>query len=72
MGEFEVHAGVGGFEVEAFLSDGGKFAVEVFIGEGAGVLEIAQAVVGEEMQIAVGDDGFEGLAAFVGDTMLGA
>lgn len=69
---FGEHDVVGGARVavETILTEEIEFALEVRIGERTRVLEITQTLVGEEMQITVRDDGFEGALAAVGDTML--
>ena len=56
---------------EAVFTDPGEFGLEVLIGHGAGVLEFAQALVGEDMQVTIGDDGFEGAATVVRFAVLG-
>ena len=74
-------AGFGGSGIEGIdlgqgmlferVTDESQFFVEVLIGEGAGVLEITQALVGEDMEVTIGDEGFEGTAAIVRLAMFG-
>ena len=56
--------------VIALLADLLQFGLEVGIGEGAGVLEVAQAGIGEDVEVAIGDECFEGSAAVIGLIML--
>ena len=69
VGEHEV---VGGARVDAVVlgTDCFEFAQEVFIGHRARVLEFAQTLVGEEIEVAIRDDLFEGLLAGIGDRVL--
>ena len=53
------------------VTDVVQFFLEVLIGEGAGILEITQALVGEDMEVTIGDEGFEGTAAVVRLAMFG-
>ena len=70
VGEHEV---VGGARVDAVVlgTDRFKFALEVFIGHRAGVLEFSQTLVGEEIEVTIGDEGFEVTATVIGDTVFG-
>ena len=52
------------------LAEGFEFGLEVGIGEGARVLEVAQTGIGEGMKITIGDECFEGSAAVIGLIML--
>ena len=54
----------------ALLADLLQFGLEVGIGEGARVLEVAQAGIGEDVEVSVGDECFEGSAAVIGFVML--
>ena len=45
--------------------------VELFIREGTGILEVAQVFVGEDMEVAIGDDRLERAPTAVGDAVLG-
>ena len=47
------------------LAEGGKFGLELGIGEGAGILEITQAGIGEDVEVSIGDECFEGTTAVV-------
>lgn len=71
VGEVVGHDGGGVGFGEAVFTDPGEFGLEVLIGHGAGVLEFAQALVGEDMQVTIGDDGFEGAATVVRFAVLG-
>ena len=52
------------------LAQGFEFGLEVGIGEGARVLEIAQAGIGEDVEVSIGNECFEGSAAVVRFVML--
>ena len=47
------------------LAEGFEFGLEVGIGEGAGILEVAQAGIGEDVEVSIGDECFEGTTAVV-------
>lgn len=56
---------------EAVFTDPGEFGLEVLVGHGARVLKFAQTLVGEDMQVTIGDDGFKGAATVVRFAVLG-
>ena len=70
VGELVLHRIIGG-DVEALVADEGEFALEIVVGESTRVLEIAETGVGEDVQVAVGDERFEGTAALIGFGVLG-
>ena len=53
-----------GMFLEVF-AEGGKFGLEVGIGEGARVLEITQAGIGEDVEVSIGDECFKGPTAVI-------
>ena len=53
------------------ITDLGEFGLEDLIGHSAGILEFAQAFVGEDVQVTIGDCSFEGAAAVVRFVVLG-
>ena len=57
--------------VIALGADGFEFLGELLVGKDTGVLELTKAIVGDEGDITIGDDGFKGTAAFVGFAVLG-
>jgi len=69
VGEHEVVGGAG-VAVVVLGTDRFKFALEVFIGHRAGVLEFSQTLVGEEIEVTIGDEGFEGTATVIGFVVL--
>ena len=64
VGEVVIHDGFG-VAFLVLITDLGEFGLEDLIGHSAGILEFAQAVVGEDVQVAIGDCGFEGAATVV-------
>ena len=66
------HEVVGGTGVDAVVlgADRFEFALEFEIGHRAGVLEFAQTLVGEEIEVTIWDDLSEGLLAGIGDRVL--
>jgi hypothetical protein len=60
----------GVYLVIALLADLLQFGLEVGIGEGAGVLEVAQTGIGEDVEVSIGNEGFEGTTAVVRFVML--
>ena len=70
VGEVVVHDGFG-VAFLVLITDLGEFGLEDLIGHSAGILEFAQAVVGEDVQVAIGDCGFEGAAAVIRFVVLG-
>ena len=48
------------------LADGFEFALEILVGHRTWILELAETLVGEEVEVAVGNDLFERLSTFVG------
>ena len=60
------HDGVRIDAVEVLVADGGEFLLEEFAGHRTRVLEITQAFVGEDGQVAVGDYFAEGTLTSVG------
>ena len=69
--EVVIHDGFG-VAFLVLITDLGEFGLEDLIGHSAGILEFAQAVVGEDVQVAIGDGGFEGAASVIRFTVLGA
>lgn len=51
-------------------TDGGKFTFEVYVRRDARVLELTQAFEREEIEVAVGYNGFESSLSIVGGTVL--
>lgn len=53
------------------LTEGCEFLFEVVIRESTGILKVTQVVIGEDMEVAVGDDRLERAPTAVGDAVLG-
>jgi hypothetical protein len=72
VGHFVAHDFVGGARVavETILAEEVEFALEIGIGERTRVLEFAQTLVGEEMQVAIRNEVFQGTATVVGFVVL--
>ena len=65
VGDFVVHLGFDIDLVETFGADGFEFGLELLVGEGAWVLKLAQTLVGEAVEVSVGNDRFQGSATFI-------
>ena len=52
------------------LADGFEFAKEVLVGQVTGVLEFAETLVGNEIEVAFRNNFFEGTAAFISFAVL--
>ena len=66
MGDFVVHPGFDIDLTEVFGADGFQFGLELLVGECAWVLELAQSLVGEAVEVAIRYDGAQGALACVG------
>ncbi len=60
-----------GVTLLVLITDTGEFGLEVLVRHSAGILEFAQAVVGEDVQVAVRNCGFELATAVVRFAVLG-
>ena len=69
FGEHDV-VGRTGIDVVTFGTDGGKFTFEVYVRRDARVLELTQAFEREEIEVAVGYNGFESSLSIVRGTVL--
>lgn len=69
-GGFLCGSGEGVGEGETFGADRSEFTIEVFIGHDARVLELTQAFEREEIEVAVGYNGFESSLSIVRGTVL--
>lgn len=53
------------------MTEGYEFLFEVVVREGAGILKVTQVVIGEDMEVAVGDDRLERAPTMVSDAVFG-
>ena len=67
--EVVIHDGFG-VAFLVLITDLGEFGLEDLIGHSAGILEFAQAFVGESMQVAIRNCGFEGTPSAISNLVL--